>query len=113
MENIVFLIFRRMRVPLLSLVSVYALAVLGLTLIPGRDAAGNVWHMDLFHALYFVSFMSTTIGFGEIPYEFSDAQRLWVLSAMEPIMGSFSASNILTTMKSVATDAAGSRKTSV
>ena len=34
--------------------------------------------MDFFHAFYFVSFMSTTIGFGEIPYEFTDGQRLWV-----------------------------------
>ena len=33
---------------------------------------------SFFHAFYFVSFMATTIGFGEIPYEFTDAQRLWV-----------------------------------
>ncbi len=78
MENIVFLAFRRMRRPLLTLILTYAVAILGLTLIPGRDAAGNVWYMDFFHAFYFVSFMSTTIGFGEIPYEFTDAQRLWV-----------------------------------
>jgi Trk K+ transport system NAD-binding subunit len=79
MENIVFLVFRRMRTPLLWLTLVYSVAILGLVLIPGRDADGNVWHMDFFHALYFVSFMATTIGFGEIPYDFSDAQRLWVL----------------------------------
>ena len=79
MNNIVFLIFRRMRAPLLSLIVTYTLAVLGLTLIPGTDGAGNPWRMDLFHAFYFVSFMSTTIGFGEIPHEFNDAQRLWVM----------------------------------
>jgi len=79
MENIVFLILRRMRTPLLWLVCTYAVAILGLVLIPGQDADGNVWHMDFFHALYFVSYMATTIGFGEIPYEFTDAQRLWVL----------------------------------
>ncbi len=78
MENIVFLILRRMRQPLLTLLVVYAVAVLGLTLIPGRDADGNVWYMSVFHAFYFVSYMATTIGFGEIPYAFSDAQRLWV-----------------------------------
>ena len=78
MNNIVFLIMRRMRLPLLTLVVVYAVSVLGMTLIPGRDGDGNVWYMDIFHAFYFVSSMSTTIGFGEIPYEFSDAQRLWV-----------------------------------
>ncbi len=78
MHSIYFLIFRRMRQPLLTLLLTYAVAVLGLSLIPGQDDAGNVWHMDLFHAFYFVSFMATTIGFGEIPYAFTDAQRLWV-----------------------------------
>jgi Trk K+ transport system NAD-binding subunit len=78
MENIVFLIVRRMRQPLLTLVVVYAISILGLTLIPGQDADGNVWHMSFFHAFYFVSYMATTIGFGEIPYAFSDAQRIWV-----------------------------------
>lgn len=71
-----------MRRPLLTLVVTYAIAVLGLTLIPGQDADGNTWYMSFFHALYFVSFMATTIGFGEIPYEFSDAQRLWVTFAI-------------------------------
>lgn len=78
MNNIVFLVMRRMRAPLLTLVVVYAITVLGMTLVPGRLPDGSGWHMDIFHAFYFVSFMSTTIGFGEIPYEFSDAQRLWV-----------------------------------
>ncbi len=78
MENIVFLILRRMRQPLLTLVVVYAVSILGLTLIPGLDADGNVWHMSIFHAFYFVSYMATTIGFGEIPNAFTDAQRLWV-----------------------------------
>jgi len=78
MDNIVFLILRRMRRPLLTLVLVYAVSVLGLVLIPGQDAQGNPWHMSFFHAFYFVSFMSTTIGFGEVPYEFTDAQRAWV-----------------------------------
>ncbi|HHJ13626.1 MAG TPA: potassium channel protein [Gammaproteobacteria bacterium] len=82
MDNIVFLIFRRMRRPLLTLLVVYSISVLGLVLIPGQDANGNPWHMDFFHAFYFVSFMSTTIGFGEIPYEFTDAQRLWVSVTM-------------------------------
>ena len=78
MDNIIFLILRRMRRPLLTLVMVYAISILGLVLIPGQDDQGNPWHMDFFHAFYFISFMSTTIGFGEIPYEFTDAQRAWV-----------------------------------
>ncbi len=78
MDYIIFLIFRRMRAPLLVLIVTYSGAILGMVLIPGQDAAGNPWHMDFFHAFYFISFMATPIGFGEIPYEFTDAQRLWV-----------------------------------
>ena len=78
MENVVFLIFRRMRAPLLALIVTYMVAITGLVLIPGQDADGNPWQMDFFHAFYFVSFMSTTIGFGEIPFAFTEAQRFWV-----------------------------------
>jgi voltage-gated potassium channel len=79
MENVIFLIFRRMRAPLLTLIVTYAVAMLGLVLIPGRDGDGNPWHMDFFHAFYVVSYTATTIGFGEIPYEFTGFQRLWVI----------------------------------
>lgn len=76
-SNVVFLIMRKMRPPLLVLISVYTLALVGMTLMPGRDAQGQIWYMDFFHAFYFVSYMGTTIGFGEIPYAFSGAQRMW------------------------------------
>ncbi|WP_295443959.1 potassium channel protein [uncultured Thiodictyon sp.] len=78
MDSIVFLIMRRMRAPLILLIVSYAVAIMGLVLIPGRDAAGNPWPMGFFHAFYVVAYTSTTIGFGEIPYPFTDAQRLWV-----------------------------------
>jgi Trk K+ transport system NAD-binding subunit len=79
MDSVIFLILRQMRAPLLVLSTVYAIATLGLTLIPGMDDQGQVWNMGFFHAFYFVGFMGTTIGFGEIPYAFTDAQRMWVL----------------------------------
>ncbi|MCB1735501.1 MAG: potassium channel protein [Gammaproteobacteria bacterium] len=78
MNNIFFLVFRRMRAPLLVLIGVYAITILGMVLIPGQDADGKPWQMDFLHAFYFVSYMATTIGFGEIPYELTPAQRLWV-----------------------------------
>jgi Trk K+ transport system NAD-binding subunit len=78
MNSIIFLILRRMRPPLLVLIVAYSLAILGLTLIPGMDPQGNPYHMDFMHAFYFVSYMATTIGFGEIPYELVPAQRMWV-----------------------------------
>jgi len=78
MDNIVFLILRRMRQPLLTLITVYTVAITGLIMIPGEDPQGNTWHMSIFHAFYFVSYMSTTIGFGEVPHAFTDTQRMWV-----------------------------------
>jgi Trk K+ transport system NAD-binding subunit len=77
-SSAIFLVLRRMRTPLVVLVVIYAVSVLGLTLIPGRDGDGRPWSMGFFHAFYFMSYTATTIGFGEIPYAFTDAQRLWV-----------------------------------
>ena len=78
MDSIVFLIMRRMRAPLIMLIVSYSVAIMGLVLIPGQDAAGKPVAMGFFHAFYVVAYTSTTIGFGEIPYAFTDAQRLWV-----------------------------------
>ncbi len=75
----VFLLLRRLRSPLIVLIVVYAVAVLGFTLITGVDDQGRPWRMGFFHAFYFVSFLGTTIGLGEIPYAFNDAQRMWAL----------------------------------
>lgn len=77
-HSIFFLILRRMRSPLILLIVIIAISVLGLTLAPGVDAEGNVQYLSFFHAFYFISYTATTIGFGEIPYAFSDQQRLWV-----------------------------------
>ncbi|MFM7275978.1 MAG: ion channel, partial [Gammaproteobacteria bacterium] len=73
----VFLLLRRLRAPLILLIVVYAIAVIGMTLMPGKDPSGAPWRMDFFHAFYFISFLGTTIGLGEIPYPFSPMQRLW------------------------------------
>ncbi len=77
MQNIISLVFRRLRAPLVALIAVYAVAMFVFTFIPGIDDQGRPWKMSFFHAFYFVSFMGSTIGFGEIPYAFTDAQRMW------------------------------------
>ncbi len=74
-----FLLFRRMRLPLNFLIVIYAISILGFTLIPGETPTGEPEPMGFFHAFYFVSFMGSTIGFGEIPYPFTAAQRLWAM----------------------------------
>ncbi len=76
------MLLRRMRLPLIVLICSYTVSILGFVFIPGQDDQGAVWRMDFFHAFYFVSFMGSTIGFGEIPYPFTDAQRLWATFAM-------------------------------
>lgn len=73
------LVFRRMRLPLNILIISYAVSILGFVLIPGETPAGEREPMSFFHAFYFVSFMGSTIGFGEIPYPFTAGQRLWAM----------------------------------
>ncbi len=82
MSSLFYILFRRLRSPLIVLIAVYAISILGFVLIPGVDDQGNPWRMSFFHAFYFVSFMATTIGFGEIPYALTDTQRFWGLIAM-------------------------------
>lgn len=77
MQHIFYLLLKRLRIPMITIISVYAISVAGFVLIPGQDDQGNVWHMDFFHAFYFVSFMGSTIGFGEVPFTFTVGQRVW------------------------------------
>ena len=79
MNEVIFVILRRLRRPLIILIIAYAISVWGLVLIPGLDKDGNVVHLGFFHALYIISYTATTIGFGEIPNEFTDPQRVWII----------------------------------
>jgi Trk K+ transport system NAD-binding subunit len=78
MSDIQLMILRRMRVPLVVVIAAYSIAVFGLTLMPGTDPEGRPWHLSLFDAFYVMSYTATTIGFGEVPYPYSYAQRLWM-----------------------------------
>ena len=78
MGDVLFLALRRLRAPLIIIISVYAISVAGLTLIPGTGSDGKPETMSFFHAFYVMSYTATTIGFGEIPNPFTDAQRMWV-----------------------------------
>ena len=73
-----FLVLRRMRLPLIVLILIFAISVLGLSLIPGEDPQGRPDRMGLFDAFYVMSYTATTIGFGELPQAFTPAQRMWV-----------------------------------
>lgn len=78
-DRAVFLALRRVRAPLLALIGAYGVSILGLVLVPGIEVDGKPQQLGFFHAFYVISYTATTIGFGEIPYAFSDAQRLWVI----------------------------------
>jgi len=78
-SDVLFLVLRRLRAPLVILIAVYAISVLGLALMPGVDPEGRPWRMGFFYAFYVMSYTATTIGFGELPYPFSDAQRAWLM----------------------------------
>ena len=80
----IFLVLRRLRTPLIVLIVIFAVSVLGLTLMPGPPDpnGGQMPRLSFFHATYFISYTATTIGFGEIPYAFSEQQRLWVTACI-------------------------------
>jgi Trk K+ transport system NAD-binding subunit len=69
-----------MRTPIIVLICVYAIAMLGMVLVPGLpDENGHATYMSFFHAYYFLAYTATTTGFGELPVEFSNAQRMWAV----------------------------------
>jgi Trk K+ transport system NAD-binding subunit len=84
MNDIIWLTMRRMRTPLILMILVYSLSVFGLVQIPGQDEAGNPVQVGYLDAVYFISIMATTIGFGEIPHTFTHAQRLYAFVILFP-----------------------------
>lgn len=78
MGSAFFLALRRLRAPILAIVAVFVVGIVGLALIPGVDEDGNPWRLTVAQGLYFMAYTATTIGFGEIPKDFNDTQRLWV-----------------------------------
>ena len=77
-ESTIWLFLRKMRVPLIVLNLAHAIPVILLTLVPGTGDNGQPVHLSFFDAMYVVAYTATTIGFGEIPYAFSYAQRIVV-----------------------------------
>ena len=79
-----------MRLPFVVITVTYTVAMIGLIVIPGIDNNGNEYHMSIFDAFYFVTYMATTIGFGELPFPFTHEQRIWVsVSIYVTVLGWF------------------------
>ncbi len=77
-DQIFWIVLKRLRTPFLVIIVTFTISILGLILIGGVDDEGKPYHMSFFDAFYFVSYMATTIGFGEAPYTFTYPQRMWV-----------------------------------
>ena len=76
-ENEAFwIVIRRLRVPILLIIVTYAISIVMLTLIPGKDSSNHTYYMTFFDAFYIVSYTANTIGYGEIPYTLTYPQRL-------------------------------------
>ncbi len=73
LDRVTAIVLREMRLPLIVLLGVNTIGITVMVLIPGTDGQP----MSVFHAFYFMTYTATTTGFGELPREFSDAQRLW------------------------------------
>jgi len=76
-DRVTFIVLRTMRRPIMVLVAIYAVSMVGWVMIPAVDVEGQPRHMSFFHAFYFLTYTATTTGFGELPYAFSEAQRMW------------------------------------
>ncbi|ADG93941.1 TrkA-N domain protein [Arcobacter nitrofigilis DSM 7299] len=77
-NSTLWIVLLRMRMPFIVIIVTYTIAITGLLLIDGVDDKGNVYHMSIFDAYYFITYTATTIGFGETPYAFTYPQRMWV-----------------------------------
>ncbi|MDF1875151.1 NAD-binding protein [Sulfurimonas sp. SAG-AH-194-I05] len=98
-ESSLWIILQRMRLPFVVILITYTIAMIGLILIPGQDLDGNVYHMSIFDAFYFVTYTATTIGFGEFPYPFTYHQKIWVsMSIYTSVLGWFYGIGALVTL---------------
>lgn len=74
----IFLIVRRMRMPLIVVVTTFSFCTAGMMLMPGVDGDGNPYRLNIFDAFYQMTITLTTVGFTEAPYAFSYPQRMWM-----------------------------------
>lgn len=78
----VFLLLRRMRAPFVVLIFTFTVAMIGMTLIPGRTADGKPYHFTMFDAFYQMTMTVTTVGYTEAPHPFTYAQRMWMTACI-------------------------------
>lgn len=76
--EVIFLIMRRMRAPLIVVITTFSFCMGGMMLMPGVDPEGNPYRLNIFDAFYQMTITLTTVGYTEAPYPFSYPQRMWL-----------------------------------
>jgi Trk K+ transport system NAD-binding subunit len=76
--EVIFLIMRRMRVPIIVVIAMFTFCTAGMMVMPGVDPEGNPHRHNIFDAFYQMTITLTTVGFTEAPYPFSYPQRMWM-----------------------------------
>lgn len=76
--EVIFLVMRRMRVPLIVVVTTFSFCTAGMLFMPGTDPDGNPYRLNIFDAFYQMTITLTTVGYTEAPYPFSYPQRMWL-----------------------------------
>ncbi len=76
--EVIFLIMRRMRAPLIVVITTFSFCTAGMMFMPGTDPEGNPHRLNIFDAFYQMTITLTTVGFTEAPYPFSYPQRMWM-----------------------------------
>lgn len=76
--DVIFLFMRRMRAPLIVVITIFSICTAGLMFMPGVDAHGNPYRLTVFDAFYQMTITLTTVGYSELPGAFSYPQRMWL-----------------------------------
>lgn len=78
---VLFILLRRLRQPLLILVTILTIATFGLSQIDGVDFDGNPRRLTVFESFYFMTYTAATVGYTEL-FPYTSAQRMWVTGAI-------------------------------
>ena len=78
-SKIIFYILKELKTPLLVFFSGFSFIMIGLSLTPGYNPnTEEVYYLSFFESFYIITYTSTTIGYGELPYPFTIQQKMYL-----------------------------------
>jgi voltage-gated potassium channel len=78
---VLFILMRRLRLPLVILVCILTIATFGMSQIDGVDFDGNPRRLTVFESFYFMTYTAATVGYTEL-FPYTSAQRMWVTASI-------------------------------